>query len=293
MDVVAAVTALGGITPRGLLLRLVTRAELERAVARGEVTRVARGRYALPTDDEARRLAHGLTGTAMLVTAAAHWGWARMWEPRRPQVAVPRGRNVPRHRQAAVELRWRTIPATDVVDSWVTSRERTLLDCAALLPFEQALAVTDSALRDRTVSRPVLATRVAELPRVHRARAERVLALATPLAANPFESALRAIAIAVPGLDVRCQVRVDDDRGRVGRVDLADRMLRIVVEADSMEYHGERRAMDRAVERYTRLARAGWLVLRFTWWQVMTRPDWVAQMLAKAVAQRAHFSSAA
>lgn len=287
MDVVTAVTELGGITARKPLLRLVTRAELERAVSRGEVTRVTRGRYALPTDDEARRLAHELTGTAVLVTAAAHWGWARMWEPRRPQIAVPRGRKVSQHRQAAVDLRWRTVSRADVVDGWVTSPERTLLDCAALLPFEQALAITDSALRDRTVTRAALAARAADLPRVHRARAERVFALASPQAANPFESALRAIALGVPGLDVRCQVRIDDDRGWVGRVDLADITLRIVIEADSMQYHGEREAMDRDVQRYTRLVCDGWLVLRFTWYQVLTRPRWVAQMLAKAVAQRA------
>lgn len=296
MDVVAAVAELGGITSREPLLRLVTRAELERAVARGEVTRVARGRYALPTDDKARRLAHELTGTAVLVTAATHWGWARMWEPRRPQVAVPRGRNVPSHRRPEVDLRWRTVPPADVVDGWVTNRERTLLDCAALLPFEQALAITDSALRDRAVSRPALpalAALAADLPRVHRTRAGRVFALASPLAANPFESALRAIALGVPGLDVRCHVRIDDDRGWVGRVDLADRTLRIVVEADSMEYHGERQAMDRDVERYTRLVCDGWLVLRFTWYQVMTRPEWVAEMLAKAVAQRAGLAAAA
>ncbi len=293
MDVVTAVTELGGITARGPLLRLVTRGELERAVARGEVTRVTRGRYALPTDDKARRLAHELTGTAVLITAAAHWGWARMWEPRKPQIAVPRGRKVPSHRQAKVDLRWRTIPRAEVVDSWVTSPERTLLDCAALLPFEQALAITDSALRDRCVTRRNLAARAARLPQLHRARAERVFALASPLAANPFESGLRAIALGVPGLDVRCQVRIDDDRGWVGRVDLADRTLRIVIEADSMEYHGEREAMDRDVERYTRLVCAGWLVLRFTWYHVMTRPQWVAEMLAKAVAQQAHLAEAA
>jgi very-short-patch-repair endonuclease len=44
--------------------------------------------------------------------------------------------------------------------------------------------------------------------------------------------------------------------------------------------------MDKDVERYTRLTCDGWLVLRFTWYHVMTRPDWVAAMLAKAVAQQ-------
>ncbi len=286
VDVAAAVAELGGITPRKQLLRVVTRGELERAVARGEVARVSRGRYALPTDDRARRLAHELTGTAVLITAAAHWGWARMWEPRQPQICVPRGRNVPPDRRAKVDLRWRTLATDDVVDTWVTSRERTLLDCAALLPFAQALAITDSALRDRSVRPSQLVHWLTDVPRLYRSRTQRVFAHASPLAANPFESALRAVCLGVPGLNVRCQVRIDDDRGWVGRVDLADESLRIVIEADSMEYHGERDAMDRDVERYTRLTCAGWLVLRFTWSQVMTRPAWVAEMLAKAVSQR-------
>jgi very-short-patch-repair endonuclease len=222
----------------------------------------------------------------VLITAAAHFEWARMWEPRKPQIAVPRGRNVHADRQQDVDLKWRTLPAADVVDGWVTSRERTLLDCATFLPFNQALAITDSALRGRDVTRTELMARAATLPRLHRKRVEHVFAVASPLAANPFESALRAITIQVAGLDVRCQVRIDDDRGWVGRVDLADQALRIVIEADSMEYHGEREAMDKDVERYTRLSCDGWLVLRFTWYHVMARPDWVAAMLAKAVAQR-------
>ena len=286
VDVVTALGKLGGITSRKPLLTLVGRRDLEAAVVSGDVVRVARGRYALPTDDRARSLAQAFTGTAVLITAAAHWEWARMWEPRQPQIAVPRGRKVTLDGRAGVDLKWRNVPSHDVVDGWVTTRERTLLDCAALLPFEQALAITDSALRDRSVTRSTLMARAKDLPRLHRGRAERVFSVATPLAANPFESALRAIALEVPGLDVRCQVRIDDERGWIGRVDLADKSLRIVIEADSMEYHGEREAMDRDVERYTRLVCAGWLVLRFTWYHVMARPDWVAQMLSKAVAQR-------
>ncbi len=284
---------LGGITSRKPLLGMVTRGDLDRAVASGQVVRVTRGRYALPTDDIAQKLAHEMTGTAVLITAAAHWGWARMWEPRRPQIAVPRGRNVMAERRHCVDLKWRTIPVSDVVDGWVTSRERTLVDCATSLPFDQALAITDSALRDRAVTRSDLMVRASSLSRLHRGRVERVFSLASPLAANPFESALRAIAMEVPGLEVQCQLRIDDERGWVGRVDLADRSLRIVIEADSMEYHGEREAMDKDVERYTRLTCDGWLVLRFTWYHVMTRPEWVATMLAKAVVQRAGAQRAA
>jgi very-short-patch-repair endonuclease len=90
----------------------------------------------------------------------------------------------------------------------------------------------------------------------------------------------------VPGLSLRAQVRIDDADGWVGRVDLADDGLRIVLEADSMEYHGAREVMDKDCARYTRLVADDWLVLRFTWTQVMTKPDWVRARVAATVRRR-------
>ncbi|MEO7058617.1 MAG: DUF559 domain-containing protein, partial [Lapillicoccus sp.] len=65
----------------------------------------------------------------------------------------------------------------------------------------------------------------------------------------------------------------------VGRVDLADESLRIVAEADSFEFHGERQQLDHDCERYDELVVDGWVVLRFSWKQVMKRPAWVRAML--------------
>lgn len=82
-------------------------------------------------------------------------------------------------------------------------------------------------------------------------------------------------------------VRVHADGRFVAQVDLADERLRIVIEADSFEFHGDRQLFDRDCRRYDELVADGWLVLRFSWEQVMTRPVWVRQMLLAAVAQRA------
>jgi very-short-patch-repair endonuclease len=281
-----ALAHLGGVAPRAAVLGLATRSELERSVRAGEVHRVAWGRYALPTDVEAQRAAREVSGVAILVSAAAHWGWARQWEPRRPQVAVKRGRRVRPELRRRYDVRWRPVPAPDVVDGWVTTPARTVVDCAVLLPFAEALAVADSALRSGTLDRQVLLDRVAGLDAQLRPRVRRVLDQADPSAANPFESVLRAICLDVAGLDVRCQVRIDDADGWVGRVDLADRRLRIVVEGESLEFHGEREVFDRDCARYSRLAADGWLVLRFSWTQVMTRPEWVRRVVARAVAER-------
>ena len=246
-----------------------------------------RGHYALPGDDEAKAAAHRLTGTVILLTAAAHWGWARKWSPKVPQIAVPRGRKL-RARNDAVDIRWRTIPKVDIVDGWVTTRARTLVDCAILLPFDEALAVADSALRLGWAreDRQALARHLQTLPAQHRKRVRRVVRAADGGAAGPFESVLRAIALDVADSRWQTQVRIDDSDGWIGRVDLADLHLRLVLEADSMEYHGERSAQDRDCARYTRLTTSGWLVLRFTWEQVMHRPEWVRDQIQAAVALR-------
>ena len=283
MDVVEVIRECGGIAHRREVLASVRRGDLERAVATGLVVRPSWGRYALPTDVEGQQAAREMCGVAILVTAAAHWQWRRKWEPRKAQVAVRRGRRVPPAVRERFDIRWRSVPADDVVDGWVTGRVRTVVDCAILLPFDEALAIADSALRSGTVTPEELADRAGGLPAQVRSRVRRVIEAADGRAANPFESVLRAIALGVPGLDVQPQVRIDDASGFVGRVDLADVRLRLVIEGESFEFHGEREMLDRDCRRYSRLTADGWLVLRFSWNQVMTRPAWVREVIAAAV----------
>jgi very-short-patch-repair endonuclease len=284
----AAMARLGGIASRRELLEGVTRGALERAVRSGTVRRAGWGRYALPTDLEGKRAAQEAHGTAILVSAAAHWDWRRKWEPRKPQLAVKRGRHVSARLRSDFDIRWRAIADDEIVDGWVTSRLRTVMDCAVLLPFDEALAITDSALRSGTVETAQLLARLTRLdPQLH-PRVEKVVRAADAYAANPFESVLRAICLDIDGLDLRCQVRIDDRDGWVGRVDLADRRLRIVIEGESFEFHGEKEMLDRDCARYSRLTADGWLVLRFSWTQVMAKPDWVRDLVRRTVAHRQH-----
>ena len=96
---------------------------------------------------------------------------------------------------------------------------------------------------------------------------------------------MRAIAVGVPRLAVTPQVELDLS-GELVRPDLVDPYLRIVLEADSFAWHGHRKALMRDCRRYNRLALHGWLVLRFSWEDVMLTPDDVAIALAEAVALR-------
>ncbi len=187
MDPVTALTRLGGIARHADLLALTSRKRLRRAVAARTVVHVSRDRYALPSADLARAIAAEVDGHLRLLSAAAHWGWKVKWPAPVPQLQVARK---PAHPVDA----WLTtgVLPRDAFDGWATTRVRTVLDCAAELPFDEALAVADSALRSGDVSREQLEAALrTDSPDALR----RVAAHATALAANPFESVLRAILI--------------------------------------------------------------------------------------------------
>lgn len=274
-------TRLGGVSTRGRLVAGTCRADVERAVAGGEVVVLARGRYALSSLDEAVAVAHRLGGVLSWRSAALHHGWAVKAVPGVPEVMLPPGRRL-RPAPGAV-LHFADLGPDDRCGV-STSPERTLLDCLRNLPFDEALCVADSALRSGY--RP---ERLAALARDARgagaARVRRAAAEATPLADNPFESVLRAIALEVQGLRVRPQVAIRDPHF-LGRPDLVDERLRVVLEADSFTWHGGRAQLARDARRYNALVVAGWLVLRFSWEDVMRDPALVRATIEAAVARR-------
>lgn len=79
----------------------------------------------------------------------------------------------------------------------------------------------------------------------------------------------------------------------MGTPDLADVRLEIALEADSFEWHGDRAALHRDARRYNALVAAGWLVLRFSWEEVMFHPDRVRAVLEAVVARRSQRCSCA
>lgn len=280
MSVTELVLASGGVASYRWLVRHASRAELERAVAGRDLVRVARGRFALPVADEAAREAHALAGVVSHLSAALAWGWAVKLPPDRPHVTVPDKRRVRTPRR--VHLHRRDL-LPEQVSQGRTSRDLTLEQCLRTLPYDEALAVADSALRDGfDPARLRAIARDARGPGGARLRA--VAARADPAAASPFESVLRAICHAVDGLHVRPQVWIGEFRP-----DLVDEDLCLVLEADSFEWHGNRRALKNDARRYNELVVQGWLVLRFVWEDVMHQPARVHAVLERAVAQRQGF----
>jgi very-short-patch-repair endonuclease len=276
-----ALAHLGGAAERKELLRLTSPKQLRTAVARGQVLRLARGRYGLAAAPQGRAAAARLSAVASHLTASVGHGWEVARPPRAPQLLVTRKRRLAPHQRVGVEIRHRDLEDHEV-HGWLTSPHRTVIDCARDLPFPHALAVADSALRHGDVDAAELLKRARALQSTGRRQAIRVVEAATPLAANPLESVLRALALEVPGLAVQPQVLIED-RGFRGRPDLVDQERRIVIEADSFEFHGHRAALARDCVRYTGLAIRGWTVLRFSWEDVMLEPDYVRQVLLWAV----------
>lgn len=281
--VVEVLERMGGVATRRGLVRATDRAAVEAAIAGGEIVKVARGRYATATADEALVAALRLTGTATRWSAALHHGWAVKTVPRLPHVAVPKNRRLAVGQAHGVELH-RVDLADDDVDGLVTSPERTLLDCLRAGPFDAALCVADSALREGfSPARLAAIARDARGPGAVMVR--QVARRADGRAANAFESTLRAIALSVDGLDVVPQRSIREPHF-LGRPDLVDERLRIVLEADSFEWHGGRAALRRDARRYNAFSVHGWLVLRFAWEDVMFEPELVRQTIIAAVEER-------
>lgn len=274
---------MGGVATRGALVTATSRGDVDQALAAGEVIRLERGRYALPTVEAATAAAHRLSGVVSRLSAAQRWGWAVKLPPERPHVTVPPNR---KRRDGPVDdvvVHYASLGPDDVVDG-ATSKDRTLLDCLRNEPFDSALAVADSALRDDFPRARLLAlARDARGPGAAQVRA--AASAADARAANPFESVLRAIALRVEGLDATPQVSIRDPHF-LGRPDLVDERLRVILEADSFEWHGGREALTRDARRYNAFVVAGWLVLRFSWEDVMFHADEVEVVLRAAVAGR-------
>src|SRR6476469_8126212 len=104
MDVVTALTRLGGVARHHQLAAATSRSAVRRALRAGEIVHHSRGTYHLAGADEAVARARSINGTLCLTSAALHHGWAVKRVPEVPDVAVPRGRKVSSARRAGLHL---------------------------------------------------------------------------------------------------------------------------------------------------------------------------------------------
>jgi very-short-patch-repair endonuclease len=81
----------------------------------------------------------------------------------------------------------------------------------------------------------------------------------------------------------RIQYEIRHDGVLVARVDFFFPGVRLIVELDGLGAHRTATALQRDLERQNRLVGLGFTVLRFTWHDVVNRPDYVVESIKRAL----------
>ena len=253
-------------------------------VVLGSVYAEARTSLSSASLAHAARLAITCDGVVSHTTAARLW---TLVVPDDPDVHVIVGRDV---RVNIRGLRPHRVALSDgecdVLDGVsVTSLVRTIVDCLLWLPEEAGQALMTDALRRRLVTVDVVRTALMRTGQRHgMARAWRVLRDVGEGAHSDGEIRLhRILRTATIGGWV-ANAPVQDRDGLVGVADVLFRAERIILELDGRAFHSDGDAFQRDRERQNRLVMAGYTVLRFTWHDVVKRPDLVAAQVREALA---------
>lgn len=278
MDPRTALDELGGYATRKALLAMGVRLHsLGVAVDDGRVVRLRRGVYGLGLPDGTARLraaAVALNGVVSHDSAAVLWGLEMVHEPGE-RITVPRDRS--RARFEGVQVCRGDVGRTDVRQGLrVTTPVRTVLDCAAVLPPDEAVVIADSALRAGIVTEDELQLAASRVRGRHAAKVRRVVALVDPQNGSVLESLLRVLLVAAGLAPDESQFPIRDEHGDlVARVDFVYLKARLIVEVDGFEFHRERADYRKDRRRGNAFCRADWALLRFTWEDVRFDPEYV------------------
>jgi very-short-patch-repair endonuclease len=270
-------------------------AEINGLIARDALVKLSRGVFRLrgapAREDSALWHAAIATGGSIMGPAAA-WVWQierdfpaviEVLLPPKRRVAIPEGVRVRRlaHSKSELTRRFR-LPVTD--------RARTVLDCVALQSVDRPVALFDRALSqgwltlsdvERRLSQPVQGNGyLRTLLRTHLVGAEAE-------SERRLHRLLRQAGIAgwVPNLPVPF------GGGKVVRVDVAFEGPRLAIEVDGFEYHSGSDRFQRDRTKQNSLVALGWTVLRFTWWDLAERPDYVLATIRRQLAILERLSS--
>lgn len=258
----------------------------------GRWRRLCRGTYLVtsaivPAEAPMRSALLALGGDAVVVLGSA----ARLWKidgaPSGPDLHVSRPRPSPRAHRPGVRLHHFDTPAehVSVVNGIaVTSPLRTVADLMCTLDRASAIAVADSALNRGLVGRHELRNLLlSRRGRRGRARAMEWLTLVDGRAESPLETRVRLDCVdhGIPPDDLQFPI-IGPDNTTHGFADMVWKKRRVVGEADGVGPHSHPNALFRDRERQNRFVVAGWIVLRFTWRDVM-RPGAVASMVRRAL----------
>lgn len=291
------------LEPDGLLIRdralaAVDPDNLLTALRAGRLRRIQRGIY-LPRRVEATPLVMAraaLLSSGVLGAVPSHATAARVH-----RIAVPDGHRIQhvtvtreqrRRNRRDLHFHTRSIACGDVqrVDGVpLTSLPRTLADLTTSLDRLPAVWALDDALRRGLCTRTdVEAVIAAWQGGTGCAQARKRLDEADGVAESMLETAGRLVLLDrnVP-LPVPQYALLRPDGSLIARLDGAYLREKVGLEFDGANPHGLPEAVFRDRWRQNQLLELGWMILRFTWWDVIRDPGGVAAIVLRALRSRA------
>ena len=267
------------------------RAELRRQLRAGSLTRVMRGVYAPgPVAWEAQmRIALAITGPRAAIShtsAARCWGWGTGLPAGPLTLTRYEDLNSPGHRAEIAVFR-RPLPPSQL-DTWrglpITGRPRTLLDVVAALAEVDAvrwLEVNLSSMRSLMDEALALGGHRSGMVR-------RRLLLADESSESWLETAFRLLVSRAADAQMPVSQYTLTHGGRfIARFDFAWPGLRIAVELDGRSFHETPSDVMRDRDRHNGAGALRWIVLRFTWADVVKYPEKVLAAIRLAMFEAA------
>lgn len=286
-----------GLVTRSQALRCgLSSAAIGRRLAAGQWDRVHPSVYRLvgtPPSAHQRVLAGclGSGGVASHRSAAWLWGLDGPFESI-VEVTVPRHRrSSPRH---VVVHRSTNLEPGHVASRRgvpVTNPLRTLVDLGAVVPRPVLDRAVDDALARRLVTLDgVLVTlgQMAARGRCGVADLRASLAERTGAPESVLEAEMERLLVRSGLPEPVRQYEVYTGGRFVARLDFAFPQLKLAVEVDGASTRVGREALERDDARQNSLVGLGWVVLRFTWCDVVRRPEHVLDVIVRMVASRSH-----
>ncbi|WP_182111200.1 MULTISPECIES: type IV toxin-antitoxin system AbiEi family antitoxin domain-containing protein [unclassified Actinotalea] len=281
---------LGLFTVRQAWAAGATPDQVRRRITSGEWVRVRGDAFAAsgtaPTP-ERRMVSIGLTwpdAVACLGTAARFHGLP-VPDDVVDHALVPR-RRASRHSIATHRYPLGRGDVESVDGALVTGRTRTLLDCVGRLPQADAERLVSWAATRQLLSAGVLERALRDGPwRWGNTQRRQALEDVRAGALSAAERRLHRLLDRHGLTGWRADHPIRDASGIIGRADVAFVAERLVIEVDGFRYHAVTEFQaDR--DKQNRLIAAGWSVLRFTWHDVVDRPQHVVAQIAALLATR-------
>ncbi|KQW07946.1 hypothetical protein ASC66_03030 [Leifsonia sp. Root4] len=253
-----------------------TRYSVRAALESGAAQRIRRDWIALPTTPDELRLAAQAGGRLSCLSAAQRLGLWHLGDGLTHLSVNPRSGHVTGD---GLILHWSAGPAPTRPYSLLEPIENVLVHLARCQPFENALAVWDSALNHGLVSEAHLA----RLP-LRSVAARRLRSACSSLSDSGLET-IPVARLAALGVTVRQQVFIEGHRvdGLIGE--------RLVLQIDGFAHHRDavQRRSDIAHDRA--LALLGYTVFRYDYKQILFEWPRVEAEILRAMAQQLHLDA--